>query len=304
MSSAAYVLRRPAHLWRVPARAIEPIRAGVRLILTGRPRIQDLCTSAFDALAASYDETFTDTLIGRTLRELVWVRLEPLFRDSRRILELGCGTGEDAIRLARLGKHVVAADISPEMIREAARKASADLQAATSPEFHCVSMEALSSTLAGRTFDGVLSNFGALNCVRDLPGLVSSVAARLEPGSPLLWVLMGRHVPWEWFWFLARGRRDKAWRRLHRDGTQWRGASIHYPTPGRIAALLQPYFCVCRIAPLGFALPPSYASAWLDSSPHVGRVLTRIERLAQACPALARLADHYMIEAVRLPRVT
>ena len=258
---------------------------------------------AFDELAATYDGSFTDTVYGRTLREFVWARFEPTFRTSCHILELGCGTGEDAVHLAGAGKRVVATDVSPRMIRIAIQKARG-ARGEELLEFHCVPMEALASSIEGQMFDGVLSNFGAVNCAPDLPALVLDIAARLEPGAPLLWVIMGRHVPWEWVWYLARGQWRKAWRRLRRGGIQWRGMTVSYPTPRQVQELLSPHFAVRRIAPLGFALPPSYAAGWLSRSPRALAVLTRIELLAQRCALLASLADHYIIEAVRLPAAT
>jgi len=153
-------------------------------------------------------------------------------------------------------------------------------------------------------FDGVLSNFGAVNCVPDMQTLVARVADRLAPGAPLLWVVMGRHAPWEWFWYLARGQWHKAWRRLRPGGVEWRGLTIFYPTPGQIAAVLAPHFKVTRLAPLGVVLPPSYAAGWLDRTPLLAKVLTRLEGLAQHSSTLASLSDHYIVEAVRLPRGT
>jgi len=67
-------------------------------------------------------------------------------------------------------------------------------------------MEDIGSFADGDVFDGVLSNFGAVNCVQNLQALVADVAHRLAPGAPLLWVVMGRHAPWEWVWYLMRGQ--------------------------------------------------------------------------------------------------
>ncbi len=253
---------------------------------------------AFDQLASTYDATFTDTAIGRTLRDIVWTRLRATFGPTQRVLELGCGTGEDAVCLAGLGARVVATDPSPAMIEVARRKAEA--RSCTGRiEFHCLPMENLAS-LADGPFDGVLSNFGAVNCAQDLPCLVRQVAGQLVPGGSLVWVVMGRYAPWEWAWYSLRGQWRKAWRRLNRNGVEWRGLTLSYPSPGRMSALLRPYFAVKRLAPLGIALPPSYAASWLNRWPRIASVLTRLEWSAQRSRALAWWSDHYIIEATRL----
>lgn len=252
---------------------------------------------AFDELASEYDAAFTESAIGKALRSIVWARFEQAFSAPSRVLELGCGTGEDALCLARRGLEVVAVDASSRMIQVARQKA----RETEGLEFHCLAMERLGPTLDGRVFDGVLSNFGAINCVADLPALVADVAARLRPGAPLVWVLMGRHVPWEWLWYLAHGQWKKAWRRLSRGGVSWRGLKILYPTPTELAAVLQPHFAIRRIAPLGVALPPSYAGQWLERRPRLLKLLTRLEHLAQPSSALACVSDHYIVEAIRLP---
>jgi len=71
---------------------------------------------AFDTLAPSYDATFSDTLIGRYLRGRVHTRLEAYFQAGDQVLELGCGTGEDALYLASRGVQVLATDVSEGML--------------------------------------------------------------------------------------------------------------------------------------------------------------------------------------------
>jgi SAM-dependent methyltransferase len=279
----------------------EPFRERRRLTL--EPEEEDLRDCAFDDMSDTYDATFTDTRVGRALREIVWSRLEQTFRPPQRILELGCGTGEDALMLARSGVRVVATDPSSGMIQVAQRKA-VNGNCAERIEFRRLGMEDIRSLPDGEMFDGVLSNFGAVNCVPDLRALVTDLAERLSPGAPLLWVVMGRYAPWEWVWYLVKGHRRKAWRRLNRGGVEWRGLTISYPTPAQVTALLRPHFAITRLAPLGVALPPSYASAWLDRSPRVLAMLARLEKLAQRSSALASLSDHFIVEATRLPSAT
>jgi SAM-dependent methyltransferase len=253
--------------------------------------------SPFDEMAAGYDEQFTHTACAAALREIVWARLRALFASHEHLLELGCGTGEDAIRLARAGHRVFATDVSEEMIRVARLKARA-AGVADRVEFQVLPMEALHTLPRERGFDGVFSNFGAVNCVADLPRLGAAVAARLRPGAPLLFVVMGRHVPWEWAWFLARGDRQRAFRRLQAGGASWCGLRIHYPTPSELARSLAPHFRAQRRAGLGFVLPPSYAAGWLDRSPRTLAFLRGVERATSRVSAA--LSDHYLLEATCL----
>src|SRR5258705_3127079 len=80
---------------------------------------------AFDHIGARYDEECTNTELSLWFRARVWERLGVLFKAGDRVLELGCGTGEDAIWLAKRGAHVLAADGSQAMIDETAHKAQA-----------------------------------------------------------------------------------------------------------------------------------------------------------------------------------
>ena len=64
-------------------------------------------------------------LSARLLRETVWERVDAQFRPGMRVLELGCGTGEDAIHFARRGVCVCGTDLSREMLSITRRKADA-----------------------------------------------------------------------------------------------------------------------------------------------------------------------------------
>jgi ubiquinone/menaquinone biosynthesis C-methylase UbiE len=264
------------------------------------PQASSLAAPAFDDVAAAYDAVFTSSALGRSLRALTWECLDSALAACRRVIEIGCGTGEDALHLAQRGVEVLATDPSAPMLRVAAEKA-AKAGLARRIEFRCVPMERLGAELEGERFDGVWSNFGAINCVPQLESVVAELAALLTPGAPLAWVVLGKHVPWEWAWFLAHGNPRKAFRRQRRGGAVWRGMRIVYPTPAELTRTLAPYFEPTRCRPLGVVLPPSYASAWLERRPSLLDALTHVERAAQRCQPLAALADHYVFEARRLP---
>lgn len=254
--------------------------------------------TAFDGMAQGYDAEFSTTALGSVLRAMVWQRFEHNFAGRESLLEIGCGTGVDAIHLARQGHRVLATDASEQMVR-IARDQAERAGVASRVDFLCVPMEQLAGELAGEHFDGIYSNFGAINCTARIDELAAAVAPRLQPDAPLVWVVMGRFVPWEWAWYLARGDARKAFRRLNRGGVEWRGLTVSYPTPAALGRALRPHFTPRGARSLGFALPPSYAGAWLDRSPRALAALARIERTAQRLPGCATFADHYIFEAQR-----
>ena len=74
---------------------------------------------AFDQLARNYDSIFTNTNIGKMLRQRTHELLDEIFLPEDIVLVLNCGTGEDVLYLARRGIKVIATDSSAEMIKYA-----------------------------------------------------------------------------------------------------------------------------------------------------------------------------------------
>ena len=162
---------------------------------------------AFDTAAADYDRQFTDTGIGRQLRQRVWDYMDMVLLGSRKaeILELNCGTGEDAVHFARQGHRVLATDISGEMLALASAKIEkADLR-------DRVDTQQLDMRQVGRVLEPdrknlVFSNFGGLNCLSrpEVSDLARDLAERMSPGSRFVSVVMGRTCLWESLYFLAK----------------------------------------------------------------------------------------------------
>jgi SAM-dependent methyltransferase len=273
--------------------------------------------SPFDSMAAGYDSGFTESQIGALMRQAVWRRLDARFRPGDRVLELNCGTGEDAIYLARRGVRVLATDIAPAMLDVArakvARAGLADLvevqqlaieelrrkkEEGRMPEEARDSFSVLHSSFS-IPFDGALSNFGGLNCVADLPSVAAGLASCLRPGAVALLCVMGPLVPWEWAWYLRRGQPAKAFRRLRRGGVAWRGLTIRYPSIGALRRAFAPWFRMRRASAVGALLPPSYAEGWAVRRPRLLGRLSRWERRFETWPPLPWLADHYLLELER-----
>jgi SAM-dependent methyltransferase len=253
--------------------------------------------SPFDALAPGYDDNFTQSAIGTLQRRAVWRRLDAAFAPGDRVLELGCGTGEDAVHLGGRGVRVLATDAALGMVTAAGRKVAA-AGLAGRVEVRRLALEDLAE-LREPPFDGAFSNFGGFNCTRDLRGPARDLASLLRPGARLLLCVMGPLVPWEWAWFGLRAQPGKAFRRLRPGGVAWRGIPIRYPSIGAVKRAFSPGFRARRAAAVGAFLPPSYAEDWASRHPRLLARLDRWERRWETLPPLPWLADHYLLELER-----
>jgi SAM-dependent methyltransferase len=256
----------------------------------------------WDSAAEDYEQVFSGTIIGKTRREAVWLELQRLFGEGKRVLEINCGTGLDAVFLARRGVELLACDISPRMIDRARRHAARN-DVEDRVEFLALATENLGDLADRALFDGAFSNFSGLNCVGDLSAVQLQLAKRLKPGASLLLCMIGRFALWETVWFLLHKRPKLAFRRL-REKTSSVGRSpevkIHRPSVEEIRSQFAPRFRLRKWRGVGITVPPSYMEHWARRFPRAIGVLAALDQKIGGLPVFRNAADCVVLEFERV----
>jgi SAM-dependent methyltransferase len=251
----------------------------------------------FDPLASSYDTDFTHKPIARWLRGRIHARLNTLWHPPDHVLELGCGTGEDARHLAAQGIRVTATDASPAMLEHAREKN----QHTPLAEFHLLDLNYLPDNDFIGPYDGAFSNFGVLNCLEDWHPLAEWLAARIRPGGVVALSIMSRYCLWEIGWNLLHLKPGQAARRLHGQSSfqpddAAEAITIHYPTARQMAKAFAPWFVRTGVQGIGLTLPNTESYDAIEKRPRLMHALMRLDNRLSSVETLARFADHYWIE--------
>lgn len=256
---------------------------------------------SFDAAAAQYDATFTHSFTGRGQRNLVWKWLDQIIeghpQKKHKILEINCGTGEDAMYLAQKGHQVLATDISSNMIEIAKSKSSK--QNLSNPIFRTLDANNLEQ-LDG-SFDMIFSNFGGLNCLspQQLTALSAKVARLLTSKGIFVGVIMSRKCIWERLYYFAKGNKKQRQRRMKNTPleivvnrsvvTTW------FYSPEECKECFGKSLQFTMIKPIGIGYPPSYLNSFVESRAGLKRIVLTIEALLGNISFLANHSDHFLI---------
>lgn len=156
----------------------------------------------FDDKAASYDRwyrTKAGFIVDRIEKEAVFSFLQP--EVGLTVLDIGCGTGNYALELARKGLKVTGIDISTGMLAKARARAARE-----NLEINFCLADAQDLPFADNNFDIVLS-VSSLEFFLDLQRALNEAYRVLKPGGRLVVGVIGRDSAWGRY-YIEKARRD------------------------------------------------------------------------------------------------
>lgn len=235
---------------------------------------------AFDSASEEYDFTIGRNFINSWIRDRSIEELLSLTRRDDVLLEIGCGTGTEAIEISRHVAGVVATDISLGMIsllrlKIAARGLGGLIRTA---QLGAAEISDAAKYLPGGKARVAYSFNGALNCeprIAEVPGRLASV---VPEGGYFVCSIRNSLCMTEAVVHAAALQFDRmAPRKKQPIMVSVGGTDIpsYYYSPKRFAKLFTPWFRVTKIIGLPAILPPAYLS---DIYFRARRVLSFAER--------------------------
>lgn len=250
--------------------------------------------TGFNSVAGTYDADFTHSITGRMQRRRVWQYLEKHIREPQQILEINCGTGEDAVMLAKQGHHVTATDVAREMIAVALQKKKPG-----NVILEVCGFDELLLKYNTRQFDMVFSNFAGLNCVNTaaLKKLNNDFCELLKPGGKLIIVLLGKKCWVERVFFTLKGEHEKARRRLQEATARLSHMATQqtFCYDAKEVVQLFPDFTLTEKKPVGLFIPPSYLEPLVKRNRFLLPLIRFAEWMAGGLNTFSDYADHTFI---------
>ncbi len=260
----------------------------------------------FDHEAKTYDVRYGPPSGSRPGNPLVsWLRdehlalLRGLLKPGALVLDIGCGTGEEALRLAQEGYSVLGIDVSPGMVWQAQAKLAV-YGLRRFAQFRWLAAGRLSNLDERGPFQGAYASLGTLNTEPDLPAVAEGLHTLLEPGAPFVATVMNRRCLFERLYGLRRQRpgevlpRPAAWAE-GRAGASDVIAPVRFYSPAEFAAPFAEYFTVERVIAFPLWFPPVHLHALYRERADRYRRRLAVERRMRTWPVFREQGDHFLI---------
>jgi ubiquinone/menaquinone biosynthesis C-methylase UbiE len=218
---------------------------------------------------------------------------------NKSILELNCGTGEDAIWLESHQNKVIATDISSEMLNLAKQKNDGS----ENIKYTLLDINSIDKNreLKDLKFDVIFSNFGGFNCLSptQLNSFFESAGKKLNKNGKIICVIMPKNCIWENKYLFFTGKWKQLFRRntknslnVNVDGKQ---VKTWFYNPNTIKKSVENKYEIKTYKPVGFYIPPSYLEPFFKNKVWLLNILNLFENRIKNWSFLARYSDHFII---------
>jgi len=255
---------------------------------------------AYDRYASRYDAVLIENKINAYMRSQMIDEERRTFSPGDNLLEIGCGTGDEALELAKRGCRVIAVDPSEGMLNQARSKANR-VPFGVRVRFlkgYAREIGALVSGIATLPFDGAYSSF-ALSYETNLELVSEALARYIKPGGFFLAALMNRVCAAEGLLAIGTLHPSIAGRRLapitrHKVGQV--DTSIIARTVHEVNRVFNPFFKLVDLRGLPVVLPPAYLNRLTRRFPGVMELAEQIDAKTARLPILRGLGDHTLFK--------
>lgn len=253
-------------------------------------------TEFHDNIASGYDEVVNASISAQYIRDYFRTRILSSIKPGQNLIEIGCGTGTDAVFLAKEGIHITATDISPNMLKITAEKAENEKLT------ELIKTELLDAdrldVLQGNIFDGIISNLNAVNYVKDIGRFSLNTSNLLKPGAKVFFVMLNKVCLWEILYNLLKLKPVTAFEKFSSREKYYKTEMKLY-FPRKIKKIFFEYYTVNKITGFGFLNPPDGLAAYQEKHKNFYKKIQGLEKFLCSKYPLYNLCDHYLIEMTR-----
>jgi SAM-dependent methyltransferase len=233
--------------------------------------------------------------ILQRMRKQVYTHVERFIRPSSHILELNSGTGIDATYFISKGHAVHATDLSQGMIEQLCLKQKRHPNHLVVQELSYTNLDKLK---ASQDFDYVFSNFGGLNCCRDLRDVTRHLSRWTKSGGYVTWVIMPPACPTEWLLAL-KGNFKAAFRRYAKGGVVARLENHHFRTYYHslkdIRSAFPEDFRLISCESLAIFSPQPHHAKFARTNPGINSLLEKIDNTFRKLFPFNCCGDHIIV---------
>ncbi len=255
-----------------------------------------LVRDAFDSASEEYDYTISHNYINSWIRKRSISELCRIAKTSDVLLEIGCGTGSEAIQISEQVRGIVATDISEKMLDLLKKKIKAKRldRKILAARVRASEISAVKELLPERRVRVAYSFNGALNCEPDIlevPGQLSKVVQ--EDGYFLCSIRNTLSLSEALSHSLVLQFDKMATRKNQPTMVSVGGMDIPscYYSPTRFAHLFHPHFRVRKMIGLPAFLPPAYLSDYYLRTGKARLILEKLEFVLGGRFPFNRLGD-------------